>query len=114
MTATVHLDDPTTVESIDVVIGVDADPSGATPQFALVDAGGSLSGATWEDGSWVSEWTNGLGGRGPVRRQITARTPTIGDGGTLATDGSGSYDLWWRVTLVDETPVRHVAVIVVR
>lgn len=102
MTATVHLDDATTLETVDVVVSVDADPTGATPQFCVVAAGASISGASWQNGSWVTDWS-------AARKRATARTPAIGASGTLVVAAGTAYDLWWRVTLLTETPVKLAA-----
>lgn len=107
--ADIHLDSATTLETIDVTIEVDADPTAATPQFVLAAVGAAAPGSGWQDGSWVTVSAASAAGR----RVATARTPTIGDAGTLVVASATRYQLWWRVTTLGETPVRKAAVIAV-
>jgi len=102
----IHLDAATTLESIEVQIGVDADPTGVAPQFALTAVGGAAPTTGWANGTWVTPWVG--------QNQATCRTPTIGATGSLVVAANTRYWLWWRMTLSGESPVKRVAELVVR
>lgn len=92
-----------TVESVEVDIETDADPTGTAPQFALSAAGATAPG-TFSNGTWSTSYSSTTG--------TTARTPTLGSSGTLTIASGTSYDLWIKVTLGSETAVWTVGRII--
>ena len=85
-----------TVEALEVDIYTDADPTGTNPQFAL-SAKGAAAPGTFSSGSWTTAY--------PSSGWTTARTPTLGSGGTLVIASGSSYSLWAKVTLGSEIAV---------
>lgn len=94
-------------ESLDIVLEITPDPTGATPTFALTLAGDyappipAFVPGTWGDGA---AWD-------PDTRRITATTPTIGTIGLLLTRGK-SHWLWHRIDIAGEILLTRVAVII--
>jgi hypothetical protein len=86
-----------TVESLEVSISTDVDPTATPPQFAL-SAAGSTSPGSFSPGTWAGTWNAST-------EQTTARTPSIGSGGTLTIASGSSYLLWTKVTLGGEVAV---------
>lgn len=86
-----------TLESLEVQISTDADPTAAAPQFALSTAGATSPG-TFQAGTWSTTWD-------ATTQRTTARTPNIGSGGTLTVASGTSYLLWAKVTLGGEIAV---------
>ncbi len=85
-----------TVESVEVDIETDADPTGAVPQFAL-SAVGAVAPGTFSNGTWSTTYAS--------TGRTTARTPTLGSAGTLVIASGSTYELWVKVTLGGETAV---------
>ena len=96
MTTTVTLW-ASTLESLEVQIATDADPTATAPQFAL-SAAGATSPGTFQAGTWSTTWNAST-------QRTTARTPNIGSGGTLSITSGTSYLLWAKVTLGGEVAV---------
>jgi hypothetical protein len=92
-----------TVEALEVDIYTDADPTGASPQFALSAKGASAPG-TFSAGSWTTSYAS--------TGWTTARTPTLGSAGTLVIVSGTTYDVWAKVTLGSETAVWPVGTVV--
>jgi hypothetical protein len=91
-----------TVESLEVDIETDADPTGAVPQFALA-AKGAVAPGTFSAGTWSTTYASG---------RTTARTPTLGSAGTLVIASGSNYDLWIKVTLGSEVAVWPVGTVI--
>lgn len=95
--------DHLTKEKLEVVVAADADPTGATVEFALMAGVTEPDADDWNAGEWVSgSWSS-------TRETAKAQTPTIGTGGTLVPSEGVTYGLWWRVTTATERPVRRCA-----
>ncbi len=86
-----------TVESLEVSISTDADPTATPPEFALSTAGATSPGS-FSQGAWSGAWDVST-------ERTTARTPTIGGSGTLTVTSGASYLLWAKVTLGSEVAV---------
>lgn len=85
------------VESVELPIGTNADPTGTAPAFALstVDA---VAPGSFTNGTWVGSYDT-------VTEQTTARTPTLGSAGSLTLASGTDYKLWAKVTLGSEVAV---------
>ena len=92
-----------TVESVEVDIETDADPTGTAPTFALSAKGASAPGS-FSAGSWTTSYS--------TSGKTTARTPTLGSAGTLVIASGSNYDLWVKVTLGSETAVWPVGSVI--
>ena len=86
-----------TLESLEVQISTDADPTGTAPQFALSAAGATAPGS-FSAGTWSTTWD-------ATTQRTTARTPSIGTDGGLTIASGASYLLWAKVTLGGEVAV---------
>lgn len=93
-----------TVESVEVDIETDADPTGTAPTFALSAKGASAPGS-FSAGSWTTTYSS-------TTNRTTARTPTLGSAGTLVIASGTTYDLWAKVTLGSETAVWPVGSVI--
>lgn len=96
MTTTVTLW-ASTLESVEVPIITDVDPTGAAPQFGL-STSTSTPPTTYETGAWSGTWDAST-------KRTTARTPTLGANGTLPITASTTYVVWAKVTLGGEIAV---------
>lgn len=91
-----------TLESLELPIKTDVDPTGSTVQFALSDSGADSPGS-FTDGAWAGSYNTATG--------ITiARTALIGGSGGSHTIVSGeSYAVWVKiVSLGSESPAWKV------
>jgi len=86
-----------TIESLEVPIETNSDPTGAPPQFCLTSTSASAPG-TFSAGSWVGTYNADT-------QLTTARTPTIGSAGSLTIASGQSYSLWVKVVLGGESAV---------
>lgn len=86
-----------------VEVTTSADPSSTDPDWAITVNGATPS--TWVAGAWADTWD-------PATTTISALSPPIGDGGQLDTTGLDGFDLHVRWAVGLETPIRHVARII--
>lgn len=95
-----------TLESLELDIYCDEDPTATDPQFALT-AEGTLaeSGTTYSDGSWVGAYG--------ADRWTAARTPTFGTGADITLTSGTRRWVWAKCVAGGETAVWRVGLIVV-
>lgn len=86
-----------TLESIEVQIKVNADPTGTDPEWSLVATGTGTPG-TFVTGSWASTYDTST-------QKATARSPLLGTGGAIELTSGVTYDVWIQTTLGDEVAV---------
>jgi hypothetical protein len=93
-----------TVESLELDILCNVDPTGDPPEFALTDIGSYATGSTsFVAGAWAATWTAG--------QWLTARTGTLGSSMPIAT-GDRKW-LWVKVAAGAETAVWLCGTVVV-
>jgi hypothetical protein len=89
-----------TLESVEVPITCDVDPTSDVVEFQLCATGTEPADDTWKTGTWHPTKTT------------TAVSPLIGAGGVL-TPTPGRWQLWVRITDAPEIPVLHSGAIVI-
>lgn len=95
-----------TLESLQIEVYSNEDPTATDPVFALTDEGTVVaSDATYSTGSWVGSY--GADG------WTVARTPTFGSGGDITLTASTRKWVWAKCVAGGETAVWRVGLIVV-
>jgi len=92
-----------TVESVELPIKVNSDPTATVPYFAL-SATSAVAPGTFFAGTWVSSYDS-------TTDLTTARTPTLGSAGSMVIASGSDYSLWVKVTLLGEVAQWPVATI---
>jgi hypothetical protein len=103
MTGTVQLS-AYTLESLEIPIATNTDPTATPPEFSLSAAGAAAPGV-FAAGVWSGAWVAG---------KTVAVTPTIAtSGGALVITATSRYTLWAKITSGGEVAVWPVGVIIV-
>ena len=92
-----------TVESVQVPIKTNSDPTGTAPQFALSTTAAVTPGS-FTTGSWSGSYSSTTG-------LTTAVTATLGTAGSMTIATGISYSLWIKVTLGSEVAVWKVGTV---
>lgn len=94
-----------TVESLQVDLYCDVDPTGTAPAFAVTAEGTVVGGSdTYTNGTWGTYGSDGW---------TTARTPTFGTTASIPVTSGSRLWLWAKCTAGSEVAVQRVGLIIV-